>query len=429
MPKGKYHVLLDKDLRRYLHGPDKTYADGESLYLRVRGNKGSWVYRYADANGKVHDFSLGSYRPDTPSHSRHVTLQQARAKALQQKQLREQGLDPVEVRAALRVTVRAKIERGNLPTFQRCYEDWVETRQHKFNWSYKYRTDTDSSTRRHIYPVVGDLPISEVTRAHVDDILRPIWHRVPDEAERVRSRLEQVLDRAANLDQREGDNPATLARVSIRLGDQKKRTKNHARVEPEDVPGLMKLLRRVDRVPARCAEAVILSGMRSSNIRLAHWESVDEDAGVLVIPRRGPGIEELRALKRDIGQCDFRVPLTPRLREIIEEMKQHRRNDYIFPGVNVNSVNKGALNTAVYPLIPHKAITIHGFRSSFRDWAGALVGEDGRALFEHEVCEIAIAHNVGDKTTRAYNRDDWLMRRKPLMEMWDAYCCSMTLDR
>lgn len=418
MPKGLYRVLFDKDLPRYLRSPDKTYADGDCLYLRVRQHKGSWVYRYIGPNGKTHDLSLGSYRPDTPNHSRHVTLKAAREKAAEQSRLRGQGQNPVELRQAVRAAARVEAEQSKMPTFRRCYEDWADTRQAKFKWSYKYRTNTDSETRRYVYPVIGDMPIDEVTRAHVDAILEPIWHRVPEAAERVRGRLERVLERAGNLDQRTGDNPATLARVSIRLGDQKRDVINLARVEPTDMPALMRALRGVEGVAARCTEAVILSAMRASNIRFAHWESIDEDAGVLIIPRRGPGIEEGRALKRDIGQCDFRVPLTPRLREIVDEMKQHRRNRYVFPGTIANALNQSALRLAVYPLVPHKAITVHGFRSSFRTWAA------DQTTFEDKVCEIAIAHNVGNATTRAYDRDDWLERRKPLMEMWDAYCRS-----
>lgn len=421
MPTELYRALFDKDLSRYLRGPDHSYADGNCLYLRVRQHRGNWLYRYAGADGKPHDLALGSYRPETPGHPRHLTLKQAREKAAEQHHLRQQGHDPLGQRQAARTTARVEAARAALPTLRECYEEW-EVRH--LNSRGRYRRNCDAEMANHVYPMIGRVRIDEVTRDHIEAVLKPIWHRIPDTAQRIRGRLEQTLKYATAQRWRTGDNPADGDLMMMIFGSVDREVRNHARVEPEGVPEFMKMLRHEEGIAARCAEAVVLSAMRSSNIRLVHWTQIDYGNNTLTIPRYRPGIEEGRALKRDMGKFDFRVPLTPRLREIFKELEGHRRNRYVFPGSNAEVLVTGALRDAVYPLVPRGSMTMHGFRSAFRDWASAQLTPDGIVMFDDTLCEVAIAHKVGDATKRAYLRSDALEARKPLMEMWDAYCRS-----
>jgi integrase len=251
---------------------------------------------------------------------------------------------------------------------------------------------------------VWRMPVSAVTTVDIRAALDPIWQQLPETASRVRARIEHVLDVARVEGLRQGENPARWkGHLQLLLGRQAKERSHHAAMAYEDVPAFIQRLRLRRANAARALEFTILGATRTTETRLGRWPEINGDLWVIPGERMKSGREHI-------------VTLTPRMLEILDEMKfQRAAGDYIFPG---DQRVEPLSNMAMLNLLQRMGVevTVHGFRSSFRDWAGDCTHHP------REVAELALAHNVGDETELAYRRRTALAKRRALMTDWAIYC-------
>jgi integrase len=243
---------------------------------------------------------------------------------------------------------------------------------------------------------LANKPVNAITTEDVRGVLKPIWNEKPETARRVRNRIERILDAATAEGHRVGDNPATAKLLGHLLGDQKKTDKHHAALAYGDVPGFVAKLRKRGDAGAAALEFVILTATRLGETVDATWGEFDLAARLWVIPA-----ERMKAGK------EHAIPLSARTCQILADMEKARAGDRVF-AVSPRTVQNIARG------LDEKA-TVHGFRSSFRDWAG------DKTSFEREICEAALAHSVGDETERAYRRGTALDRRREMMDAWAGY--------
>jgi integrase len=403
MPVIKHNRLTDREVRN-LRNPG-LYADGGGLYLQITNqNAKSWMYRYP-SGGKTREMGLGSLRD--------VTLADAREARNDARKLLRRGSDPIAQRKAEKEASRRanSVAVVEARTVEEVWREWSKELL-LGETSYLHRSTCCRVAELHILPKFGLLPIRSITPLQLRDHLLSLKAKHKDVPRRVRDLLNRMFRYAANNDY-VLINP--VDRIDTKLV--KPSTENYARLEPADAPAFMTRLREVDHMAARGAELVMLSGMRVSVVRNAKWDDFDLTGELWNIPKDTRG---LKKLLEGTPLKHFRVPITERMRGVLDILATERRNSYILPGFYAGDrpINDGVLPAVCYPLVDYK-ITIHGFRSTFRDWAGEQVG-----LADWETCELAIGHKVGNKASRAYMRSDLLERRIPLMKAWDAYCCA-----
>ena len=369
-------------------------ADGGGLYLRVEDkHRRWWVYRYG-AGGK-HYHGLG------PAHT--IGLAEAREQARRCRQLLLEGADPITAGKARRAAIR--LAAANAKTFADCVEAYHAA--HCAGWTnQKHAREWKASLATHVLPQMGTLPVAEIDTAAVMRVLEPAWTKIPETAARLRSRIEQVLDWARVRGYREGENPARWRGHLDHLLPARKKlapVKHHAAMHYRDVPALMRELHQRDEIEARALELLILTASRAGEVCGAEWSEI-EQADVGWSWRRPP--ERMKARR------EHRVPLSRAARAVLERTPRDKRHRRIFPGVSGHRLWK-FLRTLT------DATTVHGFRSSFRDWAAE------RTNFAREAAELALAHRVGDDVEEAYLRGELLAKRRQLAEAWARYCASI----
>lgn len=387
--------LLKVKLVENIQEPGR-YADGGGLYLLVRKRaklvERLWFFRYRRGpRGKAHELSI-SLGP-----AKDVTLAVARETARRCRQALLAGQDPRQ--AALRA-------QKSVPTFGEAADDYVTTieptlrnAKHIAQWRMTLG-DTYCRTLR-------KLLVSHVTTEHVMAVLKPIWLDKPETAQRLRGRIERVLDAAKVLGHRSGENPAQWrGHLSHLLPGARKLSRGHHAAAPwREVPGLMAKLRGLDSVSALALEWTILTCARTGETIGATWSEIDRENAVWIVPAA-----------RMKAKREHRVPLSARCIEILAEAERLAGN-YLFPSRGSESpLSNMAMAECLKSLRPEA--TVHGFRSTFRDWVGEATD------FADSLAEAALAHVVGDKTERAYRRGDALERRRELMAAWDAYLSS-----
>ncbi|OMW29767.1 integrase [Burkholderia pseudomallei] len=239
-------------------------------------------------------------------------------------------------------------------------------------------------------------------------VLEPIWTTKTETASRVRGRIESVLDWATVRGYRCGENPARLKGHLDTLLPKRSRVqkvKHHPALPYADLPAFMKKLRTEEGIAARALEFLILTATRTNEVIGAIWPEFDLDEGVWVIPA-----ERMKMRK------EHRVPLSASAASIIKAQKEMRQGDFVFSGARYG---KPLSNMAMLQLLERMKrddITVHGFRSTFRDWAGETTH------YPREVCEAALAHGIKDKAEAAYARGDLYVKRAALMEDWAKFC-------
>ncbi|MFC5460726.1 tyrosine-type recombinase/integrase [Massilia niabensis] len=259
-------------------------------------------------------------------------------------------------------------------------------------------------------PVIGALPVADVDTDLVVKVLSPIWGARTETATRVRGRIESILDWATVSKFRQGDNPARWrGHLENLLANPNKiaPVKNHPALPWREVPAFMTLLAQCQGTAARAAEFTILTAARSGEVRGASWKEVDMKAKVWTIPAG-----RMKARK------EHRVPLSTAAMTLLATIPH--RDGLIFPGRSESVALSDMSLTAVLRRMGRSDITIHGFRSSFRDWCAEVVGNS----FPREVCEHALAHSLPDGVEAAYRRGDLLEKRVMLMQAWANYCYS-----
>ena len=371
------------------------YGDGHGLWLQVTGKGGkSWIFRFKIA-GRAREMGLGS------AHA--FSLAEARERARECRKLTADGIDPVEVRKEKRQ--EAALEVAKAVTFRTCAEAYMEA--HKAGWrSGKHAVQWPSSLQNHVYPVIGDLPVQAIDTGLVMKVLEPIWTTRSETATRVRARIESVLDWATTHGYRRGENPARWRGHLQNLLPKRSRVKwvqHYAALPFKQMPAFMVDLRAQNSVSARALEFVILTAVRSGEATGALWSEIDMKVGIWTVPA-----ERMKA------GVEHRVPLSAPALAVLQQMRG--LNDTL---VFVGSRSKRRLSDKVLRSMLVKVsrvdATVHGFRSSFRDWAGECTA------FPRDLAEMALAHAVGDATERAYRRSDLFEKRRELMDAWAAF--------
>jgi integrase len=372
------------------------YADGGGLYLQITaaGVK-SWLFRYM-RSGRARGMGLG------PLHT--IGLAEARVRALDCRRLLLDGVDPIESRDAERAA--NAIAAANGVTFKQCAEQYIEA--HRAGWKNAKHADQWSNTlKTYVDPVFGALPVSAVDTTLVMKVLEPIWTTKTETASRVRGRIESILDWATVRGHRTGENPARLKGHLDTLLPKRSRVqkvKHHPALPYADMPGFIKLLRAEEGIAARALEFLILTATRTNEVIRATWNEFDIKAGVWTIPA-----ERMKMRK------EHRVPLSKRAAEIIEAQRAMQQSDYVFPGARYGKPLSNMAMLQLLERMKRSDITVHGFRSTFRDWAGETTH------YPREVCEAALAHGIKDKAEAAYARGDLFVKRAALMEDWAKF--------
>lgn len=387
--------------------PEGRHAVGgvDGLHLRITGGSRAWVLRLVvglrpDGHGGSvphrRDVGLGGY-PE-------ISLAEAREKARELRRQARGGTDPVEERKAHKA--RQRLQAANTRTFSECAIAYLAG--HRAGWkNEKHGKQWAATLETYAYPVIGEVHVSDIDTALILGVLEPIWHSKTETASRVRGRIESVLDWATVRGYRNGENPARWkghldkllpARAKVQ------KVEHHAALPYAEMPAVMADLRRREGVSARALEFAILTVARSGEVRGAAWNEFDLEAGTWTIPAA-----RMKAKK------EHRVPLSSSALAMLRELPRIDGNPYVFPAPRGGTLSDMAL-TAVLRRMGRGDLTQHGFRSTFRDWAGETTA------FPREVIEHALAHQLRDKVEAAYQRGDLLRKRATLMEEWSHYC-------
>ncbi|MBA4040382.1 MAG: integrase [Sphingobium sp.] len=362
------------------------HSDGGGLYLFIdQHGRRRWIFMYV-RDGKRTELGLGG--------GRDLSLANARAEAAKLREILATGGDPK--------AERAKDDR--IPTFGECADAYVEAM--KPSWrNAKHAAQWTMTLTKYAKPMRGK-PVNAIGTQDVLDVLQGLWKRTPETAERLRGRIENVLDAAKAKGHRSGENPARWRGHLDQLLPKRQRLSrgHHAALPYDAMPDFMADLRGRSAVAARALEFTILTAARSGEVLGAQWDEIDTEKKVWTIPA-----ERMKAGR------EHRVPLSPRAMEIVEAMAKLGTGSYLFPGPKKG---KPLSSMAMAMLLRRmKAeITVHGFRSTFRDWASETTG------FPHEVCEMALAHTIGNKAEAAYRRGDLFDKRRKLVGAWAGYC-------
>jgi integrase len=370
------------------------HSDGGGLYLVV-GPTGSrkWLFIYRSA-GKQREMGLG-----TAAGAGAVSLADARTRAAECRAVLVRGDDPIEVRREQ--NARSPVRR--VPTFGEFADRYIEA--HRSSWRsekhiYQWRTTLETYAA-----AIRPKPVNEVTREDVLAVLKPIWATKNETASRLRGRIELVLDAAKAEGLRQGENPAAWkGNLKHSLPKRQKLQRgHHPAMAYEKVPTFVQVLQQRDATAARALEFLILTAARSGEVLGACWSEMDLERGIWIVP----------AARMKAGR-EHRVPLSDWAKTILEEMAAVRAGDLVFPGRGGRPLSNMAMEMLLRRM-KEDEVTVHGFRSSFRDWAAE------ETPFPREIAEAALAHVVGDSTERAYRRGDALERRRELMQAWAEY--------
>jgi integrase len=388
--------LKDMQIRR-LSKPG-SYPDGEGLYLQVRTSGAKdWFYRY-EVDGKGRKRGLGSY----PT----ISLEQARDDALECRQLRQQGIDPVDYAKAQRQ--KEALDEAKSFTFKECALAYINS--HQQGWkNRKHESQWRNTLDTYAYPTIGDIGVQDIDIGLVLDVLEPIWYEKTETASRVRQRIENILDWATVKQYRSGDNPALWrGRLDKLLPKRVKVQKpvHFPAMDYRELPGYFQALRKRDSVATRALAFTILTAARNGEARAVTSDELDLKGKVWTIPDN--------RMKAD---REHRVPLSAEALKIIKEMEPFKRHTdhFIFPGqAHAKPISEASLLKIVKQ--QDKTLTVHGFRSTFRDWCAE------QTSFPREVAEAALAHSIRDKTEAAYQRGDLFEKRRQLMDQWMQYC-------
>ncbi len=357
----------------------------------------SWLLRYM-FDGKRRDLGLGSVAD--------VTLAQARERAREQRKLIVEGIDPIDAKREQRAERIAA--RAARVTFQQCTDQYLDA--HGDAWrNARHRLQWHATLEKYAHPVIGAMDVAAVNTALVLRILEPVWKVKTETASRVRGRIEKVIDWATVRNYRSGENPARWKGHLDKLLARRSKiapVKHFAALDYHQVGEFMQDLRKQEGVGARAVEFAILTAARSGEARGARRDEFDLAARTWVVPA-----------SRMKGGKEHAVPLSDAAVAVIEKMNaMPRLGDFVFPGLKEGTMLSDMSLGAVLKRMGRSGITVHGFRSTFRDWAAECTSTPA------EVAELALAHTISNKTEAAYRRGNLFAKRVRLMSDWSRYC-------
>lgn len=388
--------LTDRTVRS-LKEPGR-YGDGLGLWLQVGPEGGkSWLYRYM-LDGRARMMGLGRY-PD-------FSLEEARQRAMECRKLLKDGKDPIDDRKT-RQTIE-RLARQKILTFDECASAYIEA--NRAGWKNdKHAAQWENTLKTYASPIIGKLSVADIDTGLVLKVLEPIWTAKAETANRLRGRIEAVLGWATVRKYRTGDNPAAwrnhLDKV-LPARSAVKRIENHPALPYCEIGAFVAALREQAGISARALEFTILTAARTNETIGATWQEFDLKAGVWTIPA-----DRMKAKK------EHRVPLSDRALELAKEMLPLKSNEAgaVFPSPKGKPLSNMAL-LAVLKRMERYDLTVHGFRSTFRDWAGETTA------YPREVIEHALAHQLRDRAEAAYARGTLFDKRRRLMSDWATYC-------
>jgi integrase len=373
------------------------YADGGGLYLQVAptGTK-SWIFRFT-LNGRAREMGLGSETT--------FSLAEARDKARTCRQQIADGIDPIDARKALRA--HGKLEAAKSLTFKECTKAYILA--HRAGWSNeKHASQWENTLKTYVEPVFGTLPVQAIDTDLVMRALEPVWRTKSETATRLRGRIESILDWAKVRGLRGGDNPARWRGhldMLLPRPSKVKTVEHHPALPYAEMPDVLAALTAQDSVGAKALEFTILTAVRTGEVIGARWSEFDLDAKLWTIPAA-----------RMKAKREHRVPLSTRALKILESMALGRKSEFAFPGARKGMPLSNMAMLATLERMGRGDITVHGFRSSFRDWASECTNSP------HEVAEMALAHAIKNKAEASYRRGDLFDKRRKLMDAWAKHC-------
>ena len=373
---------------------------GLALKVSVTGAR-SWILR-ATVGNRRRDIGLGGY-PD-------VTLAGAREAARNARSKIKEGIDPVDDARAARSKLIAEAVSGIL--FDEAASKYITA--HEAGWkNTKHASQWRNTLETYAFPVIGKMRVKDIQTAHVMQVLEPIWTAKPETASRVRSRIELVLDWAKVRGYRKGENPARWKGHIDKLLPKRSEVasvEHHAALPFREIGAFMVSLRKVEGMGARALEFAILTAARSGEVRGATWSEIDLEGATWTIPA-----ERMKAKK------EHRIPLADAALELLRILPRMVGTDLVFPSSRNEMLSDMTLS-AVLRRMGRSDITGHGFRSTFRDWAGETTA------YPREVIEHALAHRLKDKAEAAYQRGTLFDKRRRLMDDWAAYCAKVSIE-
>ncbi|TDV04958.1 integrase [Paraburkholderia caballeronis] len=378
------------------------YADGGGLYLQISvSGARSWIFMFT-LLGRRREMGLG---PLTV-----VSLAAARKEAAECREFVRVGTDPIEARkGAIRVRMAAETPSR---TFRDAADAFISARESGWN-NPKHRQQWRNTLELYAYPTIGDVLVCDIDTPMIVRILQPIWLKKAETARRVRGRIKAILDAEESLGHRSGDNPARyvdhLDRVLPR-SKKRQQVKHHPALPWEEMPAFFADLRMRPRRASRALRLLVLTATRTNEIRFARPDEFDLETKVWTIPgaRMKAGVE-------------LRVPLCDEAVELVRAQIEHGAADgWLFPGYKKGCPLSNMALLKVLKVMGRTGITVHGFRSTFRDWVAECTE------YPDSLAEQALAHTISSMTVAAYRRRDMLERRRAMMEDWARYCAGKT---
>lgn len=374
-------------------------GDGAGLYLSVvKTGSASWLFRYMVA-GKAHTIGLGGYPK--------VGLKFARAKAQEVRDSLAQGIDPSL--AKKEVARQQKIAAAKAKTFDACAAEYIELQRPMWA-NEKHAQQWTNTIATYASPLIGKLPIAHIETDDVLNVLKPIWTSKPDTASRLRGRIESILGWATVHGWRSGQNPARFKDHLEHLLPKRLASaqKHHASMPYAEVPAFMQKLHSESGMARYALEFLILCASRTGEVIAAKWSEIDASKRIWKI-----GASRMKA------KVEHRVALSDRALEVLKAVKPFSQGEYVFAG---RRHDKPLSNMAMAELLKRMevtGITVHGFRSSFRVWAGEQTN------YPFHVAEQALAHSLPDAVQAAYLRSDFFEHRVGLMRDWATFVATV----
>ncbi len=385
--------LTAREVQR-LAREDGLHRIGPGLYLRVRGRSAIWTFRYTQA-GKTREPSLG------PLETLSLADALAKAAGLRAKVKRGEAIDirPVPVAAGQRLA----------DTFQEVAEHFIEAMRP--GWKNAKHADQWTNTLvTYAYPKLGNRRVSEIDTSDVLEVLSPIWKDKHETATRVRGRMEAVLSAAKARGLRSGENPALWRGNLDQLLPQiskRRRVEHHAALPWREAPAFMAELRERQSMSAFALQFTILTATRTGECIGALWPEIKLDEGIWIVPAA-----RMKAVR------EHRVPLSAQAVQLLRDLPRMEGSEVVFWGTRKPHLSNMAMLELVRGMRP--GLTVHGFRSTFRDWAAEATS------FPPDVVEMALAHTIQNQVEAAYRRGDLLAKRAELMQEWAVYLGSAT---
>jgi integrase len=362
------------------------HADGGGLYLSISPNGGRrWVFLYR-WHGKPTEIGFGS--------ARNVTLARARELAKDARGRLAEGINPKEARKSV-----------DGATFGECADRLIAAMRPSWR-NGKHAAQWEMTLREYAAPL-RRLPTHAITTGDVLSVLKPLWDAKPETASRLRGRIERVLDAAKAQGLRKGENPARWRGHLDQLLPKRQRLtrRNHAAMRYGNVPAFIGELQSRKATAALPLEFTILTAARRGEVLGARWDEFDLERAVWTVP----------AHRMKAGR-EHRVPLSGRALAIVKGLREADRRDFVFAGHKPGKPLSGEALAMMLRRMELYDVTVHGFRSAFRDWAAESTN------FTNEVCEAALAHTVTNKVEAACRRGDLFEKRRKLMDAWAAFC-------